>query len=69
MAKILLIDSDRANRQILEHALMLYEHDVVTNSRSEDGPTLASSEDMARIDRGREATGLNGWRGRKKIKE
>jgi CheY-like chemotaxis protein len=69
MAKILLIDNDRGSRQILEHALKLYEYDVVTTRRGDEGVTLAVTESPDLIVMDIDAAGLNGWQAIKILKE
>ena len=69
MAKILLIDSDRASRQILEHAFMLYEHDVVSTKQGDEGLTLAVTESPDLIVMDVDAQGVNGWQAIKILKE
>lgn len=69
MAKILLIDNNRASRQILEHALKLYEYDVVSTKRGDDGLTLAVTEAPDLIVMDIDAAGLSGWQAIKVLKE
>ncbi|NEQ53033.1 MAG: response regulator [Leptolyngbya sp. SIO3F4] len=69
MAKILLIDSDRTNRQILQHALMLYEHQVISTQRGDEGLTLAAAETPDIIILDIDTIGLNGWQTIKILKE
>lgn len=69
MAKILLINSERASRQILEHAFMLYEHEVVTTQHGDEGVTLAVTESPDVIVMDMDAIGLNGWQVIKILKE
>ena len=69
MAKILLVDSDRASRQILEHAFMLYEHEVVSTKQGDEGLTLAVTESPDVIVMDIDALGLNGWQAIKILKE
>lgn len=69
MAKILLIDNDRDSRQLLEHALQLYDHDVVTTKRGDEGLTLAVTESPDLIVMDIDAAGLNGWQAIKVLKE
>ncbi|ESA33190.1 response regulator containing a -like receiver domain protein and a ggdef domain protein [Leptolyngbya sp. Heron Island J] len=69
MAKILLIDNDRASRQILEQALKLYEYDVVTTKRGDEGLTLAVTAAPDLIVMDIDAAGLNGWQAIKVLKE
>ena len=61
MAKILLIDPDTTSRQILEHAFTLYEYEVVTTQRGDEGLTLAVSEAPDLIILDEDVAGLNGW--------
>ncbi|MBE9067948.1 response regulator [Leptolyngbya cf. ectocarpi LEGE 11479] len=69
MAKILLINSERTSRQILEHAFMLYEHEVVTTQHGDEGVTLAVTESPDIIVMDMDAVGLNGWQVIKVLKE
>ncbi|MEM7064320.1 MAG: response regulator [Cyanobacteria bacterium P01_B01_bin.77] len=69
MAKILLINSERASRQILEHAFMLYEHEVITTQHGDEGVTLAVTESPDVIVMDMDAMGLNGWQVIKVLKE
>ena len=69
MAKILLVDNDRASRQILEHAFMLYEHEVVSTKQGDEGLTLAVTESPDVIVMDIDALGLNGWQAIKILKE
>lgn len=69
MAKILLIDNDRASRQILEHAFKLYEYDVVTTHRGDEGLTLAITESPDLIVVDLDAVGLDGWQTIKILKK
>lgn len=69
MPKILLIDSDKSSRQILEHALKLYEYDVVSTKRGDEGLTLAVTEMPDLIVMDIDAAGLNGWQAIKVLKE
>lgn len=69
MAKILLIDSDRSNRQLLEQTLDLYEHDVLSTKRGDEGLTLAATEVPDVIILDIDAGGLSGWQTIKILKE
>ncbi|NEZ59428.1 response regulator transcription factor [Adonisia turfae] len=69
MAKILLIDKDRASRQILEHALKLYDYEVVSTHRGDKGLSLAVEEAPDLIVMDIDAQGLNGWQAIKILKE
>ena len=69
MPKILLIDNDRASRQILEHALKLYDYNVVSTRRGDEGLTLAVTEVPDLIVMDIDAAGLNGWQAIKVLKE
>ncbi|MEO0869218.1 MAG: response regulator, partial [Cyanobacteria bacterium J06642_11] len=69
MAKILLIDSNRSSRQVLERAFALYEHDVVTTKQGDEGLTLAVTESPDLIVMDVDAHGLNGWQAIKLLKE
>lgn len=69
MAKILLIDKDRASRQILEHALKLYDYEVVSTHRGDKGLSLAVEEAPDLIVMDIDAQGINGWQAIKILKE
>ncbi|MEM8613025.1 MAG: response regulator [Cyanobacteria bacterium P01_H01_bin.105] len=69
MAKILLIDTDRASRQILEHALKLYEYEVVATKSGDEGLTLAVTEAPDLIVMDLDTSGINGWQIIKILKE
>ncbi|MGD1948661.1 MAG: response regulator [Leptolyngbyaceae cyanobacterium] len=69
MAKILLIDPDTTSRQILEHAFTLYEYEVVTTQRGDEGLTLAVSEAPDLIILDVDVAGFNGWQVIKRLKE
>lgn len=69
MAKILLIDSNRSSRQVLEQAFALYEHDVVSTKQGDKGLTMAVSEAPDLIVMDVDAQGLNGWQAIKILKE
>ncbi len=69
IAKVLLIDNDRDSRQILTRALKLYNYDVVTTQRGDEGITLAATEAPDLIVMDIDAVGLNGWQAIKILRE